>query len=235
MWRTHGTGNLTTTSLEAPPTQRSDLIDEIGNSIKAKNKMAAMHTCLYILHTWTSTWNQEHMYMHSSTDVHISAAESESRINLQGNPKRQKANGRHGKTFYNTLCTLGAHNLQSLTTLQVRVDTRNIIRDRLERQRTCSPRESLYVITSRVIVRDQLENHRTWLPRESSYVSTSRATSGTNHHEGESDTRSWRATEGPEIVIIKWQPCSAANTDWLILVRYSDICFEAEGPQKGQR
>ena len=80
---------------------------------------------------------------------------------LARKPQRQKANGRHGKTFYNTLRTLGAHNLHSLTTLQVRVDTRNIVREHLERQRTCSPRESLYVFTS-------------WLPRESSYVSTSR-------------------------------------------------------------
>ena len=37
MWRAHGTGNLITSSLEAPPIQRSDLIDGIENSIKAKN------------------------------------------------------------------------------------------------------------------------------------------------------------------------------------------------------
>ena len=30
---------------------------------------------------------------------------------------------------------------------------------------------------------------------------------------------------GPEIVIIKWQPCSAANTAWSRLVRYSDACW----------
>ena len=88
---------------------------------------------------------------------------------LARKPQRQKANGRHGKTFYNTLRTLGAHNLHSLTTLQVRVDTRNIVREHLERQRTCSPRESSYVTTStssRIIERDYLENRRTCLPRE---------------------------------------------------------------------
>ena len=55
MWGAHGTENLTTTSLEAPPIQRSDLIDKIENSIKAKNKMAAMLICLHVVYTWTST------------------------------------------------------------------------------------------------------------------------------------------------------------------------------------
>ena len=70
-----------------------------------------MLTYLHIVHTWTSTWNQVHVHMHSDTGVHISAAESELRINSLGNLKRQKANGRHGKTLDNMLRTLAAHNL----------------------------------------------------------------------------------------------------------------------------
>ena len=58
------------------------------------------------------------------------------------------------------------YNLYPLTTLQVRVWHK--------KQRTWSPRETTYVITSRVNVHDHLERQQTWSPRESSYVTTSR-------------------------------------------------------------
>ena len=77
----------------------------------------------------------------------------------------------------------GAHNLQSLTTLQVRVESSRettyvfhlerlrtwpprAVHVYLENRRTCLPRESLYVSTSRIVVRVYLENRRTCLPRE---------------------------------------------------------------------
>ena len=92
------------------PIQRSDLIDGIDNSIKAKNKMSAA--------------------------LNMSAP--------------------------------GAHNLQSLTTLQVRVES--------SRETTYVfylenlPRDTSYVSSSssRIVVRVHLylENHRTSLPRE---------------------------------------------------------------------
>ena len=50
----------------------------------------------------------------------------------------------------------GAHNLQSLTTLQVRVKSSR------EKTYVCLPRES----TSRIVVRVYLQNRRTCLPRE---------------------------------------------------------------------
>ena len=174
MWRAHGTENLITTSLEAPPIQRSDLIDEIENSIKAKNKMAAMLTCLHVAHTWTSTWNQVHVYMHSGTGVHISAAESESKINSLGNlkGKRQMA------AMVKLSITRYAHSApitcnpkprfrceSTRETLYV-IASRDNVRVHLESLRTWSPRESSYMTSSRIIERDYLENRCTCLPRD---------------------------------------------------------------------
>ena len=46
------------------------------------------------------------------------------------------------------------------------ITSRVIVHDHLERQRTRSPRELLYVTTSRIVVRDHLERQHMCLPRE---------------------------------------------------------------------
>ena len=147
----------------------------------------------------------------------------------------------------------GAHNLQSQTTLQVRVESSRETTYVLYLENI--PRDSSYVSTStsRIVVRVQLylENRRTSpaLPRESSYVSSSTSRIVVrvyleNNREGRPERgieshqkllshrkarrsdhkvttlqccqhclgKSSRATERPEIVVIKWQHCSAANT-----------------------
>ena len=147
----------------------------------------------------------------------------------------------------------GAHNLQSQTTLQVRVESSRETTYVLYLENI--PRDSSYVptSTSRIVVRVQLylENRRTSpaLPRESSYVSSStsrivvrvylennregRPERGIESHQKLLSHRKARrsdhevttlqccqhclgknsgATERQEIVVIKWQHCSAANT-----------------------
>ena len=133
----------------------------------------------------------------------------------------------------------GAHNLQSLTTLQVRVESSRettyvfhlerlrtwppwAVHVYLENRRTCLPRESSYVSTSRIVVRVYLENNLEGRPERGrkcyqKLLSHRKARvviikwqpcSAANT----AWSRIWRATERPEIVTIKWQPCSAANT-----------------------
>jgi hypothetical protein len=109
MWKAHWTENLITTSLEAFPIQRSDLIDEIENSIKAKNKIAAMLNtsarCPYLdqyLKPGTCVHAQWYRCTHECSWVWFKI---HSLKNLKG--KRQMA--ATVKHLYNTLCTFSAH------------------------------------------------------------------------------------------------------------------------------
>ena len=164
IWKANWTGNLITT-LWGTPIQRSDLIDGIDNSIKAKNQTSAA--------------------------INMSAP--------------------------------GAHNLQSQTTLQVRVESSRETTYVLYLENL--PRDSSYVSTStsRIVVRVYLENNREGWPErgiESHQKLLSHRKARRSDHEVTTLQccqhclgKNSGATERQEIVVIKWQHCSAANTD----------------------